>query len=308
MASRLISAQTALALATVGLVLATGPAICQSVGKAAAVNPAASSSSGRTLALGSEIIHNERVRTDTGGSVQLLFIDRTTMNIGPNSDVLIDEYVFDPQTNTGKMSVSLGKGLMRFVGGQISHNGNAQVKTPTATIGIRGAIGTFTYDPKTKITTASNECRSCVLTLFGLNGQNIQIPPGQTATVQTNGGANVTPTTRQDSDRNLRATQSKSGQSGGAGKNTSQAAAGLGSKPLQTGNVPGTGLNGNQYTIQDITQTRQTTSGNTGAKVSPPPPPRPSPPPPRHRLRHRRRRRRRVSLQRGDVSNDERAD
>src|SRR5690242_9830833 len=84
----------ALALATIGFVLATGPAICQTVGTAAAVNPAASSA-GKILTLGSPIIHKERVRTDTGGSVQLLFIDRTTMSIGPNSDVLIDEYVFD---------------------------------------------------------------------------------------------------------------------------------------------------------------------------------------------------------------------
>jgi FecR protein len=284
MASRLISAQSALALATVGLVLGTGPAICQSVGKAAAVNPAASSSSGRILTLGSEIIHKERVRTDTGGSVQLLFIDRTTMNIGPNSDVLIDEYVFDPQTNTGKMSVSLGKGLMRFVGGQISHQGNAQVKTPTATIGIRGAVGSFSYDPVTKITSASNDCRACVLTLLAPNGQTVQIPPGQTATVQNNGSISIAPTTKQDTERNLRATQSKSGQTGGAGKNTSQMAAGLGSKPLQTGNFvppsPGVGFTGNQSTVQEITQTMQTTSGNTGAKVSQPPRPSPPPPPP----------------------------
>jgi hypothetical protein len=56
MNGRLISAQTAMILATAGLVLATGPAICQTVGKAAAVNPAASSS-GRTLTLGSPVIH-----------------------------------------------------------------------------------------------------------------------------------------------------------------------------------------------------------------------------------------------------------
>lgn len=286
MASRLISARTAIALATTGLVLATGPAICQTVGKAAAVNPAATNSSGKTLTLGAEIIHKERIRTDTGGSLQLLFLDRTTLNIGPNSDLVIDEYVFDPRTNTGKMSVSLGKGLMRFVGGQISHNGDAQVKTPTATIGIRGAVGSFSYDPKTKITSASNDCQVCVLTLLAPNGQTIQIPPGQTATVQADGSIKIAPTTKQDTERNLRATQSKGGQKGGASGNTSQNAAGLGNKPLIGGppQPPGGpvgpgGSFGNQSTIQDLTQTQQTTSGNTGAKNSPPPPPPPPPPP-----------------------------
>jgi hypothetical protein len=282
MARRLISAQTAMALATVGLVLATGPAICQTVGKTSAVNPAATNSAGKILTLGAEIIHKERIHTDTGGSLQLLFIDRTTLNIGPNSDVVIDDYVFDTRTNTGKMSVSLTKGLMRFVGGQISHNGNAQVKTPTATIGIRGAVGTFSYDPKTKITSASNDCRECVLSLLAPNGQSIQIPPGQTATVQNNGSVSVAPTTRQDAERNLRATQSKSGQSGGAGKNTVQNAAGIGnSKTLQIGTtpIPGVGL-GTNSTVQEINQTRQTTTGNTGAKESEPRTPGSPPPPP----------------------------
>jgi hypothetical protein len=277
----LISTQTAAALATVGLVLATGPAVSQTVGKAAAVNPAASSS-GRTLSLGTAIIHKQRINTDTGGSLQLLFIDRSTLNIGPNSDVVIDEYVFDPVTNTGKMSMSLGRGLMRFVGGQISHNGNAQVKTPSAVIGIRGAVGTFSYDPKTKTTSASNECRNCTLTLFSPNGQTVLIPPGQTLTTQGGSDVKVAPTTKQDAERNLKATQSKGGQSGGAGKNTVQQATGLSSiKPLSSITPPlgvGSGL-GNESTIKELTQTQQTTTGNTGAKASPPPPP---PPPQCH--------------------------
>ena len=32
---------------------------------------------------------------------------------------------------------------MRFVGGQISHAGNAQITTPNAVVGIRGGVGIF---------------------------------------------------------------------------------------------------------------------------------------------------------------------
>jgi hypothetical protein len=66
------------------------------------------------------------------------------MTIGPNSDVSIDEYVFDPQANTGKLAATLAKGAMRFVGGQISHNGDATVKTASAVVGIRGGISILT--------------------------------------------------------------------------------------------------------------------------------------------------------------------
>ncbi len=268
MQSCLFSTQTALVLAILGVALTAGPAISQTVGKAAAVNPAATSSSGRTLTLGSDIIHKERVRTSAAGSLQLLFIDRTTLNIGPNSDVLIDEYVFDPNTNTGKMSVSLGKGLMRFVGGQISHSGNAQVKTPTATIGIRGAVGSFSYDPRTKITSASNDCSACVLTLLAPNGQTIQIPPGNTATVQGDGSVKIATTTKQDTERNIRATHSKGNQKGGASGNTSQHAGSLGNKPIQPGSAPSGSGAGSQ--TSDLEKTRQTTTGNAGANFNQP--------------------------------------
>src|ERR1700674_1379832 len=122
--------------------LGGAPALAQKVGTAAAVNPASTGKPPgggvRTLTIVSDVVRNRRVHTDAAGSVQLLFVDRTAMSIGPNSDVTIDEYVFDPSTGTGKMAVTVGKGVMRFVGGQISHTGEATVTTPSASIGIRG--------------------------------------------------------------------------------------------------------------------------------------------------------------------------
>jgi hypothetical protein len=118
----------------------------QQVGTAAAVNPAAQArgtGGSRTIILGQSIAHRERIQTTAGGSVQLLFLDKTSMTIGPNSDLAIDEYVYDPNTNSGKMAATLTKGVMRFVGGQISHAGNAQVTTPNAVVGIRGGVGIF---------------------------------------------------------------------------------------------------------------------------------------------------------------------
>jgi hypothetical protein len=137
----------ALTLAVATLAMATlgaAPALAQRVGTAAAVNPASTGKPPggevRTLTLGATVVHKERIQTDAAGSVQLLFVDKTSMTIGPNSDVTIDQYVFDPNTNTGKMAVTVGKGVMRFVGGQISHSGEATVNTPSASIGIRGGM------------------------------------------------------------------------------------------------------------------------------------------------------------------------
>jgi hypothetical protein len=115
------------------------PALAQEVGRASAVNPAATANL-RTIIIGASIAHKERIQTQAGGSVQLLFLDKTSMTIGPNSDLTIDEYVYDPIASTGKLAATLGKGALRFVGGQISHSGDAEIKTATAVIGIRGGV------------------------------------------------------------------------------------------------------------------------------------------------------------------------
>jgi hypothetical protein len=116
-----------------------GAASAQEVGKASAVNPAATANT-RVISIGTSIAHKERIRTAANGSVQLLFVDKTSMTIGPNSDLTIDEYVYNPNAGTGKLAATLGKGALRFVGGQISHTGEAEVKTASAVIGIRGGV------------------------------------------------------------------------------------------------------------------------------------------------------------------------
>ena len=70
----------------------------------------------------------------------MLFLDESALTIGPNSEVVLDEFVYDPNTKTGKLVLTgrnQGPGL---VGGRISKTNPVILKTPTATIGIRGGI------------------------------------------------------------------------------------------------------------------------------------------------------------------------
>src|SRR5215469_176786 len=102
----------------------------------------------RRLVVGEKVVFHERIATDTGGQTQILFLDQSSMTIGPNSDLMIDEFVYDPNTGNGKLAMSATKGVMRFVGGKISKLENAvTMQTPSATIGIRG--GVFIMDQQT---------------------------------------------------------------------------------------------------------------------------------------------------------------
>jgi hypothetical protein len=150
MASRIsLLIAKSLAVLLVGTAIVAAPAVAQEVGAAAAVNPLSESTppggQSRVLRIGTRIVHNERIKTTAVGTVQLLFVDKTTLNVGPNSNLVIDNFVYDPTTGTGQMATSLTKGVLRFVGGQISHQGAATVSTPVATIGIRGGTATIMH-------------------------------------------------------------------------------------------------------------------------------------------------------------------
>src|ERR1700731_2287838 len=130
---------------------AAAPASAQQVGTATAVNPLSESTppGGATapLVVGAHIVHKERVHTTPAGTAQLLFTDKSSMSIAPNTDIVIDEYVYDPNAKSGNMLVSLTKGTLRFVGGQLSHQGEASITTSAANIGIRGGTATITQGP-----------------------------------------------------------------------------------------------------------------------------------------------------------------
>jgi len=135
----------------IGAALAAAPAFAQQVGTATAVNPQSESTppGGTTgpLVVGAHIVHKEQIHTTPSGTVQLLFTDKSSMSIGPNSSIVIDEYVYDPNAQSGHMAVSLTTGALRFVGGQLSHVGDAAITTSAATIGIRGGTASVIQGP-----------------------------------------------------------------------------------------------------------------------------------------------------------------
>jgi len=73
-----------------GTTLTTATALAQQVGTATAVNPESRTTppGGSTVVLkvGAHVMHKERIKTTPTGSVQLLFLDRSTLTIAPNSD------------------------------------------------------------------------------------------------------------------------------------------------------------------------------------------------------------------------------
>jgi len=94
-----------------------------------------------------EVEQFDTVKTGNG-KVGILFIDDTRVDVTQHSKLIIDEFVFDPNTNTGKLSLKAALGTVRYASGQIAKNSKQDVKitTPTATIGVRGTDFSMTID------------------------------------------------------------------------------------------------------------------------------------------------------------------
>jgi len=143
--SRIRSALGLASVAALGAAAGANPALAQErAGVAGAVVPQASATrpgaAQQTLAVGAELVRNERIATDASGRAHLLFLDQTAVTLGPSTDLTIDEFVYNPAQDVGSASVTVGRGVMRFVGGRLSKQQDATIRTPVATIGVRGAI------------------------------------------------------------------------------------------------------------------------------------------------------------------------
>jgi hypothetical protein len=125
--------------------------VAQQIGTATAVNPSTEATppggSTTTLTIGARVLHKERIHTSPTGSVQLLFLDKSTLSIAPNTSLVIDEFVYDPASNSGHMLTKLTQGTLQYIGGQLSHQGAVTIQTPAAVIGIRGGIGITSVGP-----------------------------------------------------------------------------------------------------------------------------------------------------------------
>jgi len=138
-----------------GLLLTAGASAVpaqERVGVNSAVNPQATGTppggAPRRLVIGQDVVFNEHITTTEGGQTQLLFVDESSMTVGPNSDLVIDQFVYDPKTGTGKLAMTATRGLLRYVGGKLSKQDDAvTLRTATATLAVRGGAFIAQIDP-----------------------------------------------------------------------------------------------------------------------------------------------------------------
>ena len=106
---------------------------------------------GEKLNVGDSIFFGDTISSNEGAKSQLMFIDQTVMTIGSKTELTIDEFIFDPTENTGKLLTTIKAGSVKILTGKISEINpeNLEVKTPAGTIGTRGTEFKASVDPET---------------------------------------------------------------------------------------------------------------------------------------------------------------
>ena len=96
---------------------------------------------------GTEVEMADAIRTRQG-KIGITFEDDTKVQVNENSKLVIDDFVYDPKSKSGKLGAKIALGTVRYASGQIAKNSpqNVALNTPTATISVRGTDFTATVE------------------------------------------------------------------------------------------------------------------------------------------------------------------
>jgi hypothetical protein len=142
----------------------------------------------RDLRVGVDVFADETVKTAEKSVARIVFQDQTKLEIGALSEVVLDRFVYDPDRSNSEVAVSIAKGVARFTTGVLQHE-SYKIKTPTATIGVRGTVLDLRVDERG--TSVYVEDGSVTVTANGVTvtlnvGQATMVPVGDVPSPPTN--------------------------------------------------------------------------------------------------------------------------
>lgn len=115
----------------------------EEIGSVARVHNAAwalSTGDNRSLETGSPIYDGDVLSTGSEARLEVTFVDGTSLTLGQNAVIEVDDFVYDPENEDGSAGWDILAGAFLMVTGEIAKNSpeNVSISTPSVHIGIRG--------------------------------------------------------------------------------------------------------------------------------------------------------------------------
>lgn len=161
------------ALAELGTPAGVAGAVTGSVGL---ISPAKQITTPVAVASGDGIVMGDNLSTGADSRLQVMLLDESAITLGPDAELTIDEFVFDPaDTDANALATSLLKGTFRLVTGAVARQNpdGTSMSLPNAVLTIRG-------------TTVMGACAAtCVIALAGSGDANTAAKKPSTVTLKS---------------------------------------------------------------------------------------------------------------------------
>jgi hypothetical protein len=175
-----------LGLAALRLMLLTGAAHFETAHAAGNIGVAAAAQNdvngitggaSQSVVAGSHIFQDEVIKTGVKSMAQLIFLDETSLSVGPQSQVTLDKFVYNPSTGTGSVVINATQGAFRFISGS-QPSTNYKINTAVATIGTRGTI-VDGYKSDAGLYIVAQEGKADGAVIVTVNGKEYVLKPGE---------------------------------------------------------------------------------------------------------------------------------
>lgn len=182
---------------------ATHPGVAAEGPKVGVVTGAVSSTRGvsgaptntTAVVLGDGVQAGETLRTGPNGIIHILFLDQSSVTLGPGSSLTLDSFSHDPSTRSGKIAMTLHEGSLRVVGGMNSKSNETEVRTAGGTVGILGGISivesrgqstsaTFLFGQQMRVTDQSGATQTVLRPGFSVTSSQNGVGSPQSAPPQ----------------------------------------------------------------------------------------------------------------------------
>ena len=94
----------------------------------------------RELENAAPLFFRDKLASGVGARLEAKLNDGTTLTLGERGRLMIDDFVYDPNKQGGRLDLTVTSGAFLFVGGKVEGptGGNVKINTPVGTLAVRG--------------------------------------------------------------------------------------------------------------------------------------------------------------------------
>lgn len=106
----------------------------------------------RSVAAGQPLYEKDLLETGRDGALGITLKDNTLLSLGPNSSLALESYLLQPDRDSYSLITRITRGTVQYVSGLIAKLSpdSVQIKTPSATLGVRGTRLLVRVDAETE--------------------------------------------------------------------------------------------------------------------------------------------------------------